>query len=89
MDEEAADFGAIEFEGVFEFGDDLVDAGHGEIVGEGAVAVDLDALDALLAVDSEGWRKEMRDLSGYFAEYGGKIPADLLEEHRRVMQSLG
>ena len=46
MDEKAADFGAVEFEGVFEFGDDLVDTGHGEIVGEGAVAVDLDALDA-------------------------------------------
>ena len=45
MDEEATDLGAIEFEGVFEFGDDLVDAGHGEIVGEGAVAIDLDAFD--------------------------------------------
>jgi hypothetical protein len=44
MDEKAADLGAIEFEGVLEFGDDLVDAGHGEIVGEGAVTVDLDAL---------------------------------------------
>jgi len=44
VDEEAADFGAVEFEGVFEFGDDLVDAGHREVVGEGAVAVDVDAV---------------------------------------------
>ena len=46
VDEEAADFGAVEFEGVFERGDDLVDAGHGKIVGQGAVAVDLDAVTA-------------------------------------------
>ena len=44
MDEEARDLGAIEFEIVFECGDDLVDLRHREIVGEGAVAVDLDAV---------------------------------------------
>ncbi len=33
VDEEAGDLGAVEFEGVFEGGDDLVDSGHGEIVG--------------------------------------------------------
>ena len=44
MDEKTADFGGVELEGVFEGGDDLVDAGHGEIVGESAVAVDLDAV---------------------------------------------
>jgi hypothetical protein len=44
VDEEAADFGGVEFEGVFESGDDLVDTGHGEVVREGAVAVDLDAV---------------------------------------------
>ncbi len=41
MDEEAADLGGLEFKSAFEGGDDLVDLGHGEVVGEGAVAVDL------------------------------------------------
>ena len=44
VDEEAADFGDFELEGVFEGGDDLVDAAHGELVGEGAVAGDLEAV---------------------------------------------
>jgi hypothetical protein len=44
VDEETADFGAVEFEGAFEGGDDVVNLGHGEVVGEGAVAVDLDAV---------------------------------------------
>ena len=48
MDEEAGDFGAVEFEGVFEGGDDLVDLRHGEVVGEGAVAVDLDAVGSVV-----------------------------------------
>ena len=44
MDEEAGDFGGLQFEGVFEGGDYGVDPGHGEVVGQGAVAVDLDAV---------------------------------------------
>ena len=44
MDEETADFGGVKLEGVFEGGDDLVNAGHGKIVGESAVTVDLDAV---------------------------------------------
>ncbi len=48
MDEEAADFGVVELEGVFESGDDLVDLGHGEVVGQGAVAVDLDAVGSIV-----------------------------------------
>jgi len=41
VDEEAVDLGGVEFEGAFEGGDDGVDAGHGEVVGEGAVTGDL------------------------------------------------
>lgn len=44
VDEEAADLGFVEFEGVLEGGNDLVDAGHGKVVGQRAVAVDLDAV---------------------------------------------
>jgi phosphoenolpyruvate carboxykinase (GTP) len=45
-------------------------------------------LDSLLAVDAAGWRKEMLDISGYFGEFGHAVPADLLEEHRKVLRSL-
>ncbi len=45
VDEEADDFGGVGFEGGFEGGDGGVDVGHGEVVGQGAVAGDLDALD--------------------------------------------
>ena len=48
VDEEAGDFGAVDFEGVFEGGDDLVDARHGEVVGEGAMTVDLDAVGSVV-----------------------------------------
>ena len=44
VDEEAADFRGCELIGVFEGGDDLVDAGHGELVRQGAVTVHLDAV---------------------------------------------
>ena len=44
VDEEAADFRDFELEGVFEGGNDLVDAAHGELVRHGAVAGDLEAV---------------------------------------------
>ena len=44
VNEEAGYFGGVLFEGGLEGGDDGVDMGHGEVVGEGAVAVDLDAV---------------------------------------------
>lgn len=44
MDEEPAYFGGVQFEGAFEGGDDGVDLRHGKVVGERAVAVDLDAV---------------------------------------------
>ena len=44
MDEKAADFGGVEFESILKSGNDLVDAGHGKVIRQGAVAVDLDAI---------------------------------------------
>jgi hypothetical protein len=44
MDEEAGDFGGVYFERALQGRDDGMDLGHGEVVGEGAVAVDLDAV---------------------------------------------
>ena len=44
MDQDAADRGVGGAEVAFQFGDDGVDALHGEVVGEGAVAADVDAV---------------------------------------------
>ena len=49
VDEEARDLGGVEFEGALERGDDGVDARHGQIVGQGAVAADLDAVARVVA----------------------------------------
>jgi phosphoenolpyruvate carboxykinase (GTP) len=50
--------------------------------------IQAEVLEALLAVDSASWRKEMLDISGYFREFGNAVPGALLEEHRKVVQSL-
>jgi len=77
VDEEAADFGAVELEGVFEFGDDLVYAGHGEVVGEGAVAVDLDAIDAAIGSVVVGASdKDFVDVEDFGEGLGGAAEAD-------------
>ena len=48
MDEQADDFGRVGFEGGLERGDGGVNVGHRQIVRQGAVAGDLDALDRRL-----------------------------------------
>ncbi len=59
VDEKAVDLGGVELERAFERGDDGVDAGHGEIVGQGAVAGDLDVVG--FGCDSaEAWRETVR-----------------------------
>jgi len=73
VDEEAADLGVVEFEGVFEFGDDLVDAGHGEIVGEGAVATDLDAIGSIVVGASD---EDLVDVEDLGEGLGGSAEAD-------------
>jgi phosphoenolpyruvate carboxykinase (GTP) len=50
---------------------------------EGAV------MDSLLAVDAASWRRELEEIGGYFGEFGTRVPAGLLEEHRKVLKSLG
>ena len=73
MDEEAADLGGVEFEGAFEGGDDLVDAGHGEVVGQGAVAVDLDAVGA---VGVDAGDEDLVDVEDLGEGGGGAAEAD-------------
>jgi phosphoenolpyruvate carboxykinase (GTP) len=48
-----------------------------------------DIVDSLLAVDPGSWRKEMQDISGYFSEFGSAVPPALIDEHQRVLRSLG
>jgi phosphoenolpyruvate carboxykinase (GTP) len=47
------------------------------------------ALEALLRVEAGSWREELRSIEGYLREYGDRLPAELLAEHRAVMQALG
>jgi phosphoenolpyruvate carboxykinase (GTP) len=47
------------------------------------------ALDALLKVDTAQWRAEMASLEDYLKEFGERLPAELLEEHHRVVKDLG
>ncbi len=53
------------------------------------LALDPAVLDSLLAVDAVSWRREMQDIAAYFAEFGDRVPAGLLAEHRRVVAALG
>ena len=63
--------GAASSEVAFELGDDCVDAGHGEVVGQGAVAVDLDAVVGAAVAAGDDDVVDVEDLGevlGGFAE---------------------
>jgi phosphoenolpyruvate carboxykinase (GTP) len=47
-----------------------------------------DTLQTLLGVDIPSWLAEMADIRQYFAEFGGRIPPALLEEHAKVVAAL-
>jgi phosphoenolpyruvate carboxykinase (GTP) len=46
------------------------------------------ALDALLEVDAEGWRRELAAIGDYLGEFGERAPPALLAEQRRVAAAL-
>jgi phosphoenolpyruvate carboxykinase (GTP) len=46
------------------------------------------ALDALLDVDAEGWRRELEAIGDYLGEFGERTPPALLAEQRRVAAAL-
>ncbi len=61
-----------------------------------AEALDLSGLDipaesmeALLAVDREGWRREAEGLSKYYDEFGGRLPAELRTQLAALKERLG
>ena len=68
MDEDAGDLGVLEAEAGLELGDDLVDAAHGQMVRERAVAVDLDAGGGASVAAGDGDLVDVEDL--------GKVPSD-------------
>jgi hypothetical protein len=73
VDQEAADLGGVEFEGAFEGGDDLVDLGHGEVVGQGAVTVDLDAVGSIVVGAGD---EDLVDVEDFAEGRGGAAEAD-------------
>ncbi len=60
-----------------------------------AGSVDIDGLavseqdmQALLEVDRAGWREEMKNIGDYFDTYGERLPGELRDEHRRIVEAL-
>ena len=51
--------------------------------------VSQDALKALLAVDPSLWRKEMGEIRTYLAQYGKRLPPEMLEELAETEARLG
>ena len=48
-----------------------------------------DALQALLSVDPNSWKKEAADMRAYFEQYGARMPSDMLEELKGLESRLG
>ena len=46
------------------------------------------ALETLLAVDAEGWLHEVPSIRAYYAQFGAKVPAALVDELDRLEQRL-
>ncbi len=46
-------------------------------------------MESLLSVDTEQWRNELNTVSEYFEEYGERLPEELLEEQKKVLNALG
>ncbi len=46
-------------------------------------------LEQLLAVDPAQWRKDMASIGEYFGEFGERLPAELKDEHQKVVRALG
>jgi phosphoenolpyruvate carboxykinase (GTP) len=47
------------------------------------------ALEQLLAVDQDGWRRELDAIGAYLEGYGERTPRRLLEERHRIARGLG
>jgi phosphoenolpyruvate carboxykinase (GTP) len=51
--------------------------------------VSREALEALTAVDCDGWKKEAADIENYYAKFGDRLPAALTKQLEELKQRLG
>ena len=51
--------------------------------------VGADAMQALLSVDPNSWKKEAADMRAYFEQFGARMPRDMLEELKGLESRLG
>ena len=51
--------------------------------------VGAEALQALLSVDPNSWKKEAADMRAYFEQYGARMPREVLEELKGLESRLG
>jgi phosphoenolpyruvate carboxykinase (GTP) len=51
--------------------------------------LDRGSLDQLLAVDSEGWKQEAKEIESYYATFGDRLPKALREELSALRERLG
>jgi phosphoenolpyruvate carboxykinase (GTP) len=59
----------------------------GDIDVEG-LEIDAGVLEVLLSVDVKQWKAEMDSIGKYLAGYGDRLPAELKQEHQRVLSAL-
>jgi len=50
--------------------------------------IDKDVLDLLLSIDVKQWKTEMDSIGEYLASFGDRLPAELEQEHQRVLNAL-
>src|SRR5690606_35699210 len=50
--------------------------------------IDKDVLDLLLSIDVNQWKTEMDSIGEYLASFGDRLPAELEQEHQRVLNAL-
>ena len=64
---------------------------HREIDGRPAVGLDIDGadLEEILSVDTEGWRAAIPQIRVHFAQFGDKLPGELLTAVDELESSLG
>jgi phosphoenolpyruvate carboxykinase (GTP) len=53
------------------------------------LGMDADSMKALTAVDVEGWKNEIKDISEYFAKFGSKLPKELQKELDGLKSRIG
>jgi phosphoenolpyruvate carboxykinase (GTP) len=46
-------------------------------------------LATLLHIDTASWRDELKSVGEYLLEYGDRVPEKLMDEHRKIVESLG